>query len=457
MKDNVKIKFDYYVVFVSCFSTNWHKLFFFEGDWNMKNFKGFVLLSALGLFLGACDTADSSEKDDAVELSKGSTSIKDIAIAPEYGQMYNEELDLGTHVHIVGELGEISESPENTAFVMASLSKDETEMCFYNIENYTSNNSAFKFSENVMVDIWGTYQGNEIIRAFVIETNYTAKRVSETINEFLSTPASQMKGNSTLSQEDDSINEYHANIEGIALFDDKIYEEIMSKTNLTTDEITSILESNLLLTETIIEVSKVDNETQISIDSTDPKWIEFIKGDAAGSVKSNKQIWANNIKKTCEQLKFVLGMEGFDIHIQIMNPIDSGIALRVSNSKSINYDIVTMTSIYDDEYDAIATECNRLYGEEVGQFIYNNDDKTYEVKLNNEMRDTVSQIRFSGNTQLAQSFIDIFIGLQDDIQDNLGSGYSLTALDYYYYDDNPIVIEVLDGEVVTDNLTYDVY
>lgn len=428
MKDNVKIKFDYYVVFVSCFSTNWHKLFFFEGDWNMKNFKGFVLLSALGLFLGACDTADSSEKDDAVELSKGSTSIKDIAIAPEYGQMYNEELDLGTHVHIVGELGEISESAENTSFVMASLSKDETEMCFYNIENYTSNNSAFKFSENVMVDIWGTYQGNEIIRAFVIETNYTAKRVSETINEFLSTPASQIKGNSTLSQEDDSINEYHANIEGIALFDDKIYEEIMSKTNLTTDEITSILESNLLLTET-----------------------------AAGSVKSNKQIWANNIKKTCEQLKFVLGMEGFDIHIQIMNPIDSGIALRVSNSKSINYDIVTMTSIYDDEYDAIATECNRLYGEEVGQFIYNNDDKTYEVKLNNEMRDTVSQIRFSGNTQLAQSFIDIFIGLQDDIQDNLGSGYSLTALDYYYYDDNPIVIEVLDGEVVTDNLTYDVY
>ena len=150
-------------------------------------------------------------------------------------------------------------------------------------------------------------------------------------------------------------------------------------------------------------------------------------------------------------------MEGYDIQIQIMNAIDSGIALRVSNSKSINYDIVTMTSIYDDEYDAIATECNRLYGEEVGQFIYNNDDKTYEVKLNNEMRDTVSQIRFSGNTQLAQSFIDIFIGLQDDIQDNLGSGYSLTALDYYYYDDNPIVIEVLDGEVVTDNLTYDVY
>lgn len=139
-----------------------------------------------------------------------------------------------------------------------------------------------------------------------------------------------------------------------------------------------------------------------------------------------------------------------------MNLIDSGIKLMSIKFKSINYDIVTMTSIYDDEHDAIATECNRLYGEEVGQFIYNNDDKTYEVKLNNEMRDT-SQIRFSGNTQLAQSFIDIFIGLQDDIQDNLGSGYSLTALDYYYYDDNPIVIEVLDGEVVTDNLTYDVY
>lgn len=423
----------------------------------MRNFKKFVLLSVLGLFLGACGsgTASSSGKDGAAKSSSSeSTSIKDVAIEPEYGQMYNEELDFGTHIHIVGEIGEISEVPEHTTFEMAALSKDETKSSLYNIENYTSNNSAFKFSKNDMVDIWGTYQGNDeegtpIIRAFVIESNHIAKRVSETINEFLNTSASQDNEN--------SISEYHTNIEGIALFDDKIYEEIASKQNLTMDEITSILESNVLLTETIIEVSKVDNETQISIDSTDPEWIEFTKGDAAGSVKSNKQIWANNIKKTCEELKFALRVKGFDIHIQITNPADGRIALRESNLKSINYDIVTMTSIYDDEYDAIATECNRLYGEEVGQFIYNNDDKTYEVELNNEMRDTVSRIRLSGNTELTQSFIDIFISLQDDIQDNLGSGYSLTALDYYYSEDEPIVLEILDGKIVTDNLIHGNY
>lgn len=430
----------------------------------MRNFKRFVLLSVLGLFLGACGASNSSEKDDAAKSSKESTSIKDIAIAPEYGQMYNEELDLGTHIHIVGELGEISESPEHTAFVMASLSKDETEMCLYNIENYTSNNSAFKFSENVMVDIWGTYQGNDeegtpIIRAFVIETNYTAKRVSETINEFLNTPASQTKGNSTLSQEDDSIDKYHTNIEGIALFDDKIYEEIGAKQNLTRDEIQSILESNILLTETTIEVSKVENETHISIDSTDPEWIAFVAGDAAGGAENNKQIWENNIKKTCEELRIAIVAKGFDILIEIIDPLGGGggLAFRESSSKSINYDMVTMTSIYDDEYDAIATECNRLYGEEIGQFVYNNDDKTYEVKLNNEMRDTVSQIRFSGNAELAQSFVDILISLQDDIQDNLGSGYSLTALDYYYSEEEPIVLEVLDGKIVTDNLIHDNY
>lgn len=424
----------------------------------MRNFKKFVLLSVLGLFLGACGsgTAISSGKDGTAKSSSSeSTSIKDVAIEPEYGQMYNEELDFGTHIHIVGEIGEISEVPEHTTFEMAALSKDETKISLYNIENYTSNNSAFKFSKNDMVDIWGTYQGNDeegtpIIRAFVIESNHMAKRVSETINEFLNTSASQ--GN------ENSISEYHTNIEGIALFDDKIYEEIASKQNLTVDEVHSILESNVLLTETTFEVSKdEDGKTHIKIDSNDPEWLVFVIGDAPGSDENNKQIWKNNIKKTCEELRLAFVDKGIYSYIEINNPLVGGLALRESNLKSINYDMVTMTSVYDDEYDDIATELNGLYLEEIGRFVYNDDEKTYEVNLSNEMRDTVSQIRFSGDTKLAQSFIDLFISLQDDIQDNLGSGYSLSALDYYYDEDEPIVIELLDGEVVTDNLIYDNY
>lgn len=159
----------------------------------MKNSKKIILLSVLGLVLGACGSVtDSSEKDGAVNSSsRESISIKDLAIEPEYGQMYHEELDVGTHIHIVGELGEIPEAPEHATFLMAALSKDGTGISFYNIENYTPNNSEFKFSKNDMVDVWGIYQGNDeekgtpIIRAFVIETNHTAKRVSEAINEIV--------------------------------------------------------------------------------------------------------------------------------------------------------------------------------------------------------------------------------------------------------------------------------
>ena len=159
----------------------------------MKNSKKIILLSVLGLVLGACGSVtDSSEKDSAVNSSsRESISIKDLAIEPEYGQMYHEELDVGTHIHIVGELGEIPEAPEHATFLMGALSKDGTGISFYNIENYTPNNSEFKFSKNDMVDVWGIYQGNDeekgtpIIRAFVIETNHTAKRVSEAINEIV--------------------------------------------------------------------------------------------------------------------------------------------------------------------------------------------------------------------------------------------------------------------------------
>ena len=51
----------------------------------MKNSKKIILLSILGLVLGACGSVtDSSEKDGAVNSSsRESISIKDLAIEPE--------------------------------------------------------------------------------------------------------------------------------------------------------------------------------------------------------------------------------------------------------------------------------------------------------------------------------------------------------------------------------------